>query len=92
VTVVFTTGARTDLEEIQSHTRQHYPAQLVALEKRISAVIARIERWPKSAPMASGYPGVRTVLLLRYPFKIFYREISGGVQILFIRHTSRNLP
>ncbi|MEI9886363.1 MAG: type II toxin-antitoxin system RelE/ParE family toxin [Rhizomicrobium sp.] len=92
MTVIFTAGARADLEEIQAYTRQHYPAQLPELEKRISAVIARIERRPKSAPLASGYPGVGTVLLLRYPFKIFYREISGGVQILYIRHTSRSAP
>lgn len=92
MTVVFTAGAQTDLEEIFRFTSERYPAQLSALQARMRDVMARVEGQPKSAPAAAGYPGVRVVLLLRYPFKIFYREIPDGIEILYIRHTARRSP
>jgi plasmid stabilization system protein ParE len=32
---------------------------------------------------------VRVVLLIRYPYKIFYRILQDRIRILHIRHTSR---
>jgi plasmid stabilization system protein ParE len=34
-------------------------------------------------------PDVRAVLVLRYPYKIFYRVRGDTVEILHIRHTAQ---
>jgi plasmid stabilization system protein ParE len=91
VTVSFTASARADLDDILAHTRRHYPLQLPDLEERFQRVIARIEWRPQSAPAVKSRRGVRVVPLIRYPFKIFFREIPDGVEILQIYHTARNV-
>jgi plasmid stabilization system protein ParE len=92
VTVSFTAGALADLDQILAYTREHHAFQLSKLEERIHAVIARIERRPRSAPALRDRRNVRAVPLIRYPFKIYFREVSGGIETLHIYHTSRNAP
>ena len=93
MTVSFTAGARADLDHILAYTRERYALQVVTeLKERIDAVIARIERRPGSAPALKARRGVRVVPLIRYPFKIYFREVPGGIEILHIYHTSRNVP
>jgi plasmid stabilization system protein ParE len=46
-------------------------------------------RSPESAPLVTQRPGTRVVLVLRYPYKIFYRVIGETVRIVHIRHTVR---
>jgi plasmid stabilization system protein ParE len=91
VTVIFTAGARADLDDILAYTKDNFPGQLQKLEDRIKQVIARIERYPKSAPALTQHRTVRVVPLIRYPFRIFYREISDGIEILHIHHAARQL-
>ena len=90
MTIVFTAGARSDLENILAYTKEHHFGQVSKLEARIALTLARIERHPKNAAAMAQRPGIRVVPLMRYPFKIFYREISGGVEILHMHHTARN--
>ena len=92
MTIVFTEPARADLEDIIAYTKLHYPNQLTKLERRITAVISRIERYPKNATGTLQHRDVRVVPLINYPFRIFYREIPGGIEILHVRHTARNWP
>lgn len=92
MTVVFTQGARADLDDILAYTRHHYPRQLAELEQRFNAVIARIERRPRSAPALQQRRDVQIVPLIRYPFKILFRETLHGVEILHIYHSARNMP
>ena len=92
MTIVFTAGARADLDNILAYTKRYHPRQLSKLEERIKNVIARVERRPRSATAVTQRSEVRVVLLIRYPFKIFFREIPGGVEILHIYHTARDLP
>lgn len=87
--VVFTASARQDLEDIGSWLQLHYPALAPAVERRIRFVIARIARWPESARRAAKRPGVRTVPIGRYPYRIFYRVTDSRVEILHIHHTAR---
>jgi len=92
VTVVFTQGARADLDDILAYTQRYFPRQLTELEQRFGAVIARIERHPKSAPALLQHRDVRIVPLVRFPFKILFREIPNGVEILHVHHSARNVP
>jgi plasmid stabilization system protein ParE len=48
--VVYTAGARSDLDEIGEWLSDHYPTIAPAVERRIHNVIARIAQWPQSAP------------------------------------------
>ena len=90
MTVVFTAPARADLDEILAYTKLNHPFQLAKLEARIRDVIARIERFPQNAKLVSQRRGVRVVPLIRYPFRVFYREIDGGIEILHIHHVVRD--
>jgi plasmid stabilization system protein ParE len=47
--VVYTAGARKDLDEIGEWLSDHYPTIAPAVERRIHNVIARIAQWPRPA-------------------------------------------
>jgi toxin ParE1/3/4 len=87
--IVYTAGARKDLEEIGDWLSDRYPTIAPAVERRIHNVIARIARWPQSARRSVKYPGVRVVPIGRYPYKIFYRVTAEAIEILHIHHSSR---
>lgn len=88
--VVFTSAALADLDDVLSYTSEHYPLLVHSVERRIRAVIARIEQWPESAREVEQRPGIRVVPLIRYPFKIFYRVAGSRIEILHIHHTARD--
>ena len=90
--VIFTSAALADLDDILAYTAANYPALLEPVELRIHAIVQRIGRWPESARRVEDRPDVRVVPVLRYPFKIFYHVVSDRIEILHIRHASRDLP
>lgn len=90
MTVVFTAAANADLDNILAYTKRHFPNQLDPLLSRLREVIERIEHWPRSASIVAQRPGVRVVPPLKYPFRIFYREIVGASRYC-ISTTSRSL-
>jgi len=87
--VVYTAGARSDLDEIGEWLSGHYPTIAPAVERRIHNVIARIAQWPQSARRSAKYPGVRVVPIGRYPYKIFYRVTANTIEVLHIHHSAR---
>jgi toxin ParE1/3/4 len=88
--VEYSRRALADLRNISAY-HLHSNGDRVAseIEARIRDVVARIARSPGSAPPVVGRQGVRVVLLLRYPYKIFYKPIGGTIRIVHIRHTAR---
>jgi toxin ParE1/3/4 len=89
--VEFTNRAVRDLREISDYSHMHFGNRVTrGLEARIRDVITRIASAPESAPRVEQRPGMRVVLLARYPFKIFYRVAGETVTILHIRHTARS--
>jgi plasmid stabilization system protein ParE len=87
--VVWTKGARKDLDEILDYTATHFPTAVVPLEARLRAVVARLAEHPFSARAVGNRPGVRVVPLIRYPFKVFYRVRTNELRILHIHHAAR---
>jgi len=85
--VVFTEPALDDLDEIRRYLQSHYPSIVTSVEKRLRIVVARVSQWPERAPSVVERPGVRVALLVRYPYKIFYRITDEVVEILHIHHT-----
>jgi toxin ParE1/3/4 len=66
------------------------PAIAESIERRLSDVIDRICRVPEAAPRVSQRSQVRVAAVVRYPFRIFYRVREDTIDILHIRHTSRD--
>ncbi|HYU12462.1 MAG TPA: type II toxin-antitoxin system RelE/ParE family toxin [Stellaceae bacterium] len=55
----------------------------------IRDLVSRIAEAPQWGRPVAQRPGVRVVLLVRYPYKIFYRVAGTTVRIIHIRHMSR---
>jgi len=88
--LVYSPRAIRDLEHIAAYYRSVAdPNIAAAISERIEHVINRIAHRPHSAPRVAGRRDVRAVLVLRYPYKIFYRVGDDAVEILHIRHTAR---
>ena len=88
--VVYTDDASEDLDEILAYIASNYPAVYDAFLIRLRSVIARIGMWPDSAQEVSERPGVRAVPLLRYPYKVFYRNTGEVVEIMYIHHAAQD--
>ena len=79
-----------DLHEIGSYYRTVANEMVAAaVGQRIEHVINLVARQPSIAPLVPRRTNVRVALVLRYPYKIFYRVHRDAVQILHIRHTAR---
>ena len=89
--VVYTDEALRDLDEILAFLASNYPAISASFERRLRAVTERIGRWPESAQKVEQRRGVRTVPLVRYPYRVFY-QVATAVEILHIHHAARRRP
>jgi toxin ParE1/3/4 len=88
--LVYSRRALADLDQITTYySANASPAIAEAIGRRLENVIDRICRAPGSAPRVSQRSQVRVVAVVRYPFRIFYRVRSDTIDILHIRHTSR---
>ncbi len=88
--VIYSPRAVRDLEAIAAYYRTVADAKLAAaIDESIEYVVARVAEHPRSAPRVAERRSVRSALVLRYPYKIFYRVRSDAVEILHIRHTAR---
>lgn len=88
--VVYTDDASEDLDGILAYIASNYPAVYDAFLIRLRSVIARIGMWPDSAQEVAERPGVRAVPLLRYPYKVFYRNTGEVVEIMHIHHAAQD--
>jgi plasmid stabilization system protein ParE len=88
--VEYSKRAVADLHEIAANSRRMFGDRVAAgLEARIRKIMEQIRQAPESAPQVIERLGVRVVLLIRYPYKIFYRILGDAIRILHIRHTAR---
>jgi plasmid stabilization system protein ParE len=87
--VRWTAGALADLISIENYQRLYWPQSRGPFEQRLTAIERRITEFPFSAPKVAQRPGVRVVAFLDFPYRLFYRADSNGIEILAIRHTSR---
>jgi plasmid stabilization system protein ParE len=88
--VVYSPRAIRDIAQIGAYYREvATPATAAAIADRIGHVIDRVAQHPHSAPRVAQRPDIRAVLVLRYPYKVFYRVRGDAVEVLHIRHTAR---
>jgi plasmid stabilization system protein ParE len=84
--VIYTKGAREDLNAIVSYLERNYPAVISRFEACLEIVIKRIGDWPESAQEIAERPGVRGVPLIRYPYKVFYKVRSSNRDFVYSSH------
>jgi plasmid stabilization system protein ParE len=59
--------------------------------EELDRLFARLEAFPRSAPLVNGYEPVRRTLLRRFPYAVFYRPTQPDrVDVLRIVHTARS--
>jgi plasmid stabilization system protein ParE len=87
--VRWTAGALADLTSIESYQRLHWPELRTAFELRLTAIERRIAEFPFSAPEVTQRSGVRVVAFLDFPYRLFHSVESHAINVLAIRHTSR---
>ena len=60
----------------------------------VGRAVKRVEQHPLSgSPRLGrelGLPGIRTMLVRRFPFELFYRVTSEGVDVVRVLHQRRN--
>lgn len=75
-------------------TREYYEQARARLHdefaEELDQLFARLEAFPRSAPVVAGYEPVRRALLRRFPYAIFYRFADPDrIDVLRIIHTTR---
>jgi plasmid stabilization system protein ParE len=88
--VVYTDEALENLDEILATIASNYPTVYEAFQNRLQSVVKRISAWPDSAQEVAERSGVRVVPLIRYPYKVFYRNTGSVIEILYIHHAARD--
>ncbi|HLJ01607.1 MAG TPA: type II toxin-antitoxin system RelE/ParE family toxin [Bradyrhizobium sp.] len=88
--VIYTEEALANLDGILAYISSHYPTVYEAFQSRLQSIINRISDWPDSAQEVAEQPGVRVVPLIRYPYKVFYRNTGQAIEILYIHHAARD--
>jgi toxin ParE1/3/4 len=88
--VIYTAKASRDLDGILAYIASNYPTVYEPFLIRLRSVTARIGTWPDSAKEVAEEPGVRVVPLLRYPYKIFYRNTGEAIEIMYIHHAAQD--
>ena len=85
----FSRRAHGNLRAISEFYRAENPQAalrvLVAIQRAIELISARPDIGIRSAPD----PHIRSKLVTRYPYPIYYRLVDGDLEILHVRHTSR---
>jgi len=56
----------------------------------LDRLFARLEAFPKSAPLVAGYEPVRRARLRRFPYAVFYHPGVERIEVLRIVHTARS--
>lgn len=88
--VIYSPRSLRDLEHIAAYYRTvSDPKIAAAIADRIEHTINRVAQRPESAPRVTRRANVRAVLVLRYPYKIFYRVRPEAIEILHVRHSAR---
>jgi toxin ParE1/3/4 len=90
MTVGFTEPALKDFEKIAEKSKRIFGTSVAAeLEKWFRLSIERIGATPGLGGRVAGRPGVYSLPLVRYPFRIYYHILTNAVEILHVRHTAR---
>jgi plasmid stabilization system protein ParE len=91
VAVSFTLHAQHDLEKIGNFMFARNRRAAHKFRFLIAMAVARLALYPYMGK-SSGVPGALEIGTGHYPYKIYYRVTSDGIEILHVRHASRDDP
>ena len=86
--VLVTPRAGRDLREIRAFMLERNPAAADRIRNRIFNVLRRLADFPLTGA-TTGKNNVRVAQLKEYPYRIFYIVGSDAIEVVHIRHTSR---
>ena len=79
--VEYSKRAAADLQKVSTDSLAFGDEVAAAVELRIIEIVEQIRKHPESRPGVVQRPGVRVAVLIRYPYKIFYRILDDRVRI-----------
>lgn len=86
--VRYTPRAFADREAIFSYLDERNPVAARAFKAFIKNRVSRLAQFPHRNRVVAGI-GVHAHWLGRYPYIVYYRIVEDEIQIVHIRHTSR---
>jgi plasmid stabilization system protein ParE len=90
VIVVLRPAAAADIRAAREYYDQARPGLGEELATDLDRLFARLEAFPRSAPLVAGYEPVRRARLRRFPYAVFYRPEDKQIEILRVVHTARS--
>ena len=87
--IVYTETALRDLAAISEYQALNWPTLNSRFNMRIAAIERYIGEFPRGAPKLRRRHDVRAIVLAPFPYRLFYKEVAGTIEVLTIRHTSR---
>ena len=81
-------SAERDIEEARRWYAEEAPHMEMALGEEIDATLQRIADHSKLYQRVEGE--VRRAVLRRFPFSVFYREVSDWIEIVSVVHQARD--
>jgi addiction module RelE/StbE family toxin len=91
MTVRWLVRAKRDLEQVVDGISQANPIAAMDVHRRILASVGRLDEFPNVGRIGIVH-GTRELVIGDYPYVVIYRVIASDVQILGVRHTSRQWP
>ncbi len=86
-----TRTAAVELDRALSHVREHDPAAADRISRAIDMTLDWIARWPAASREVPGHD-LRSTLVPRYQYRIFYRIAGDDIVVRNIRSTRQLRP
>lgn len=84
-------AAAADIRATRDYYEQAGSSRHEPFAEELDGLFARLEAFPRSAPVVAGYAPVRRALLRRFPYAVFYRLAEPDrIDVLRIVHTARS--
>jgi toxin ParE1/3/4 len=85
----YTREALAELAQVLDGIREHSPQGARRVRSRISEVAALLAEHPYTGQRTS-HPTLRRIVVVPYPYLIFYHVTEAGLIIVGVRHAARD--
>jgi plasmid stabilization system protein ParE len=83
-------AAVADIQAARKYYEEASPGLGENLAIALDQLFARLQAFPRSAPLVAGYEPVRRARLRRFPYAVFYRPDLTRIEVLRVVHTARS--
>lgn len=83
-------AAISDIQAAREYYSEVGPRLDHRLAEALDQLFARLEAFPRSAPMVAGYEPVRRAALRGFPYAVFYHLGPDRIDVLRVIHTARS--